>query len=205
MDALKSKVRTEHQAKLAATKQERQVGILENRLEVATKRFNALVADNAKLRKEIDDLLVERARFNGLWMRLNGQLSTGKQILNDLIEQATITFNHRDEELNKINALKERCAAGDSPFHFPRLASVRPVTRRARGAVERGGVCARITRRGSRALRFYGTIRLAFCCLEVKSEIVRLIGWGGVRDAFRKTGAARSAIAESILYALVEN
>lgn len=82
--------------------------ILENRLEVATKRFNVLVADNAKLRGEIDDLLKERSQFNLLWMRLNGQLNTGKQVINDLIEQATITFNQRDEELNKINALKER-------------------------------------------------------------------------------------------------
>ena len=90
------------------TKHERLVCILENRLEVATKRFNVLVTDNARLRKEIDDLLKERAQFNALWMRLNGQLNSGKQVINDLIEQATITFNQRDEELNKINALKER-------------------------------------------------------------------------------------------------
>ncbi|XP_001605946.3 coiled-coil domain-containing protein 63 [Nasonia vitripennis] len=106
--SLKLKVRTDNQLKETTSKQERLVFILENRLEVATKRFNVLVADNAKLRGEIDDLLKERSQFNLLWMRLNGQLNTGKQVINDLIEQATITFNQRDEELNKINALKER-------------------------------------------------------------------------------------------------
>ncbi|XP_058808667.1 coiled-coil domain-containing protein 63 [Phymastichus coffea] len=108
VDGLKLRVRTDHQLKETTSKHERLISILENRLEVATRRFNVLAMDNAKLRMEIDSLLKERAQFNALWMRLNGQLSAGKQVINDLIEQATITFNQRDEEINKINALKER-------------------------------------------------------------------------------------------------
>lgn len=84
------------------------VYILENRLEVATKRFNIAVALNTKLRDEIEDKLKERSQFTALWNKLINQLNTGKQIINDLVEQATIAFNQRDEELNKIQALRER-------------------------------------------------------------------------------------------------
>ena len=105
---MKKKVRTDEQMKEIVVKQNKSVSILENRLEVATKRFNVMVANNSKLREEIDNLLKERAQFNELWNKLIGQLNTGKQVINDLIEQATIAFNQRDEELNKINALRER-------------------------------------------------------------------------------------------------
>ncbi|XP_015593598.1 coiled-coil domain-containing protein 63 [Cephus cinctus] len=108
--SLKMKIQTDAQSKEVIIKQNKMVFILENRLEVATKRFNVMVADNAKLRDEIDSLLKERAQFNVLWMKLIGQLNTGKQVINDLIEQATVTFNQRDEELNKIHALRERGA-----------------------------------------------------------------------------------------------
>lgn len=86
------------------------VYILENRLEVATKRFNVVVAQNQKLREEIENMLKERSQFTILWNKLINQLNAGKQIINDLIEQATIAFNQRDEELNKIQALRERYA-----------------------------------------------------------------------------------------------
>ncbi|XP_014211895.1 coiled-coil domain-containing protein 63-like [Copidosoma floridanum] len=108
LHALKLDQRTDLQPVEAMAKQHRLIGILENRLEVASKRFNSLVGDNAKLRNEIDDLMMERARFNVLWTKLNNQLASGKAIVNDLIEQTTIAFNQRDEELNKINALKDR-------------------------------------------------------------------------------------------------
>lgn len=108
-DALKGKVRTEVDVKESLKRDQRQVGILENRLEVATQRFNVLVTENSKLRDRIDDMLKERAQFNEMWDRLNGQLNTGKGIINDLIEQATIAFNQREEELNKITSLKDRC------------------------------------------------------------------------------------------------
>ncbi|XP_003702222.2 coiled-coil domain-containing protein 63 isoform X1 [Megachile rotundata] len=105
---LKSKVRTDTQLKEMAIRQDKVVSMLENRLEVATKRFNVVIAQNAKLREEIEALLKERTQFTILWNKLIGQLNAGKQIINDLIEQATIAFNQRDEELNKIQALRDR-------------------------------------------------------------------------------------------------
>lgn len=105
---LKMKVRTDTQLREMTARHARMILMLENRVEVATKRFNQVIAENAKLRTEIETLLKERAQFTQTWNKLLGQLNTGKQIINDLIEQATITFNQRDEELNKIQALRER-------------------------------------------------------------------------------------------------
>ncbi|KAK0071045.1 hypothetical protein PV325_013605, partial [Microctonus aethiopoides] len=106
--SLKMKIQTDSQSKDITDKHNRMISILENRLDVATKRFNVVVGENTKLRSKIDSLLKERSQFNILWAKMIGQLNTGKSVINDLIEQATITFNQRDEELNKIHALKER-------------------------------------------------------------------------------------------------
>ncbi|XP_053999430.1 coiled-coil domain-containing protein 63-like [Hylaeus anthracinus] len=106
--SLKMKVRSDAQLKEISAQRDKTVTMLENRLEVATKRFNLVIAQNEKLRNEIDAMLKERAQFTAFWNKLIGQLNTGKQIINDLIEQATIAFNQRDEELNKIQALRER-------------------------------------------------------------------------------------------------
>ncbi|XP_051162078.1 coiled-coil domain-containing protein 63 [Leptopilina boulardi] len=110
VNALKKKVRTDAQSKEMVMKHNKFVSILENRLEVATKKFNLTIAKNTELRKEIDSLLKERAQFNALYNKLVNKINAGKQVINDLIEQATIAFNQRDEELSKIYALRERGA-----------------------------------------------------------------------------------------------
>jgi len=105
---LKRKVITDTQSQELAIRQDRKMYILESRVEAATKRFNLMVASNTKLRNEIETILKEREQFTQQWNKLLGHLKTGKQIFNDLIEQATITFNQREEELQKIQALRER-------------------------------------------------------------------------------------------------
>ncbi|XP_043801474.1 coiled-coil domain-containing protein 63-like [Apis laboriosa] len=108
IEFIRRKIKTDVQLKEMYIRDENIVYMLENRLEVATKRFNIAVALNTKLRDEIEDRLKERLQFTTLWNKLIHQLNTGKQIINDLVEQATIAFNQRDEELNKIQALRER-------------------------------------------------------------------------------------------------
>lgn len=114
IEIFKTKIKTDTQLKEISLQQNKMVYILENRLEVATKRFNIVVAQNKKLREEIENMLKERSQFTILWNKLINQLNAGKQIINDLIEQATIAFNQRDEELNKIQALRERYALKES-------------------------------------------------------------------------------------------
>lgn len=105
---MKMKVCTDTQSRELAVQHSKTIQMLENRVEVATKRFNVVTAENSKLRAEIETLMKARSQFTQMWNKLIGQLNGGKQVINDLIEQATITFNQRDEELNKIQALRER-------------------------------------------------------------------------------------------------
>ncbi|GBP17720.1 Outer dynein arm protein 1 [Eumeta japonica] len=79
---------------------------MENRLEIATKRFGVVNADNKDIREEIDRLLTERNDFNIQWNRTIGQLVKAKEYLMDILEIATTAFNNRDECCRKLEALK---------------------------------------------------------------------------------------------------
>lgn len=84
------------------------VDALENKLDVQIKKFCTIMAQNRKLREEIDHLLKERAHFNLLWEKLIGNLNQGKKFMLDLIEQATIAYDQREEWCTKLQALRTR-------------------------------------------------------------------------------------------------
>lgn len=84
------------------------VDALENKLDVQIKKFCTIMAENRKLREEIDHLLKERAHFNLLWEKLIGNLNQGKKFMLDLIEQATIAYDQREEWCTKLQALRTR-------------------------------------------------------------------------------------------------
>lgn len=84
------------------------VDALENKLDVQIKKFCTIMAQNRKLREEIDHLLKERAHFNLLWEKLIHNLNQGKKFMLDLIEQATIAYDQREEWCSKLQALRMR-------------------------------------------------------------------------------------------------
>ncbi|CAH0714010.1 unnamed protein product, partial [Brenthis ino] len=79
---------------------------MENRLDLATKRFCLVNTDNKRVREEIDRLLVERNDFNIQWNRAIGKLVKGKEYLMDIFEIAANAFGDRDECCRKLEALK---------------------------------------------------------------------------------------------------
>ncbi|XP_060806801.1 uncharacterized protein LOC106133239 [Amyelois transitella] len=79
---------------------------MENRLDLATKRFCVVNSDNKKVREEIHRLLVERNDFNIQWNRTIGKLVKGKEYLMDIFEIAAVAFGDRDECCRKLEALK---------------------------------------------------------------------------------------------------
>ncbi|RZF46304.1 hypothetical protein LSTR_LSTR017261, partial [Laodelphax striatellus] len=89
----------------------RMIVALEDRLEVATRKLNAVTADNAVYRGEINHLLFERKTFHRFYMQLSKQLMQSKQVMLDLIEQATTAFDQREETQEKLKGLKERMKA----------------------------------------------------------------------------------------------
>lgn len=88
----------------------------ENQLDTEIKKFNNVMADNTVLRREIQHMLLQRAQFNRLWNHLVRNLTRGKRFMLDLIEQATMAYDQREELCQKLEALKRR-GAQDLAMH----------------------------------------------------------------------------------------
>lgn len=86
----------------------RTISKLENRLDVVNKRAGVVMSENAQLRETIDHMLQERATFNVMWDRLVTKLNDGKKHLMDLIEQATLAYDQREDLCNKLQLMKEK-------------------------------------------------------------------------------------------------
>ena len=82
--------------------------LLENRLDGVMTSFNATLALNTSVRKEIDHLVQERSNFNDLIAKLQKRSVTNKKIIADITEMAILAFDQRDESQSKITALQER-------------------------------------------------------------------------------------------------
>ncbi|CAH0714012.1 unnamed protein product, partial [Brenthis ino] len=83
---------------------------LENRLNTAMKKFNAVNSDNYSMRLEIDRLLRDRQFFNNMWKGQIKRLMEGKAQILELVEQAITTYDQREEWCAKLDALKEKAA-----------------------------------------------------------------------------------------------
>ncbi|CAH1111843.1 unnamed protein product [Psylliodes chrysocephalus] len=101
----------------------RNIKVLKDRLENAIKRFCALLAENKRLREEIDHLLKERARYNVIWEKMLKEMQIRKKYMIELIEQATVAFDQREEWCSKLAALKKR-AQGDYLAHTEEMREI---------------------------------------------------------------------------------
>ncbi|XP_018573312.1 coiled-coil domain-containing protein 63-like [Anoplophora glabripennis] len=81
---------------------------LQNRLDNAVKKFCSLLTENKNLRDDIDHLLKEMNHYNLVWEKLIKDFNSGKKYMVDLIEQATLAFDQREEWCSKLEALKKR-------------------------------------------------------------------------------------------------
>ncbi|CAH1982704.1 unnamed protein product [Acanthoscelides obtectus] len=105
---ISSKQITDEQMHQRVIKGEKTVHTLENKLEMQIKKFCAISARNVKLREEIQHLLIERTEFNKIWDKLINNLCIGKKFMLDLIEQATIAYDQREEWVSKLQFLRSK-------------------------------------------------------------------------------------------------
>ncbi|XP_065891131.1 coiled-coil domain-containing protein 63-like [Dysidea avara] len=89
-------------------KMQKQVRVIENRLDKSCVRFNSMLAENAKLRDLIDHLRRERSVFEGLSNRLQKELTEVKRAMGEMIEISTQAHDARDDAQSKKLALKEK-------------------------------------------------------------------------------------------------
>ncbi|KAJ8911280.1 hypothetical protein NQ315_015283 [Exocentrus adspersus] len=99
---------TDYNYQQRVMKSENTLQTLENKLEMQTKKFCAISSENNKLREEINHLLIERMEFNKIWDTLISNLCRGKKFMLDLIEQATIAYDQREEWVSKLQSLRTK-------------------------------------------------------------------------------------------------
>lgn len=150
---------------------------LENKLEVSMKKFGSICHENKMLRDRINSLLSERNRFNEGWNRLIRSLTMGKRFMLDLIEQATVAYDQREEWANKMEILRRK-----SKIQLQmQLQEIRQLTRkRDHDEKLRNFLALKNTRRYMRDLRVQEEARRRqlFENIEIKVRQLKFVGIG---------------------------
>ncbi|XP_072888109.1 coiled-coil domain-containing protein 114 isoform X1 [Hemitrygon akajei] len=84
------------------------IGIMENRLDRALRKFNTQLMKNGQLREQIDTLRVERTRFEQLHRKLEKDLLETRKEIGSVIDTSTAAYDARDEAQTKMLQLKEK-------------------------------------------------------------------------------------------------
>ncbi|EPZ36351.1 hypothetical protein O9G_004010 [Rozella allomycis CSF55] len=87
---------------------QKQIRILENRLDKALIKFNKSLATNKTLRDVIDNLRRERSVFESVYRKQERELNEQKKLMADIIEASNNAYEARDEAQAKMIALKEK-------------------------------------------------------------------------------------------------
>lgn len=90
---------------------QKQIRILENRLDKANQKFNEAIAKNKKLRENIDSLRRERVIFDNIYRKLEKELHSKREKMANIIETANTAYEQRDiaqEELATLIQQAER-------------------------------------------------------------------------------------------------
>ena len=75
---------------------EKQVRVLENRLDQALVQFNEALAYNRELRQQIDNLRGERKVFTDIYKKLENELHEKKKAMADVIEKSNKDYEEKD-------------------------------------------------------------------------------------------------------------
>ncbi|KAL6042319.1 hypothetical protein STEG23_012805 [Scotinomys teguina] len=89
-------------------KLQKQIHILETRLNLVTVHFDKMLTSNAQLRKDIEDLLFEKAAYDHVYQQLQRRLQTQKKTMNVAIEQSAQAYEQRVEAMARMAAMKDR-------------------------------------------------------------------------------------------------
>uniref|UniRef100_A0A6U8KRD6 ODAD1 central coiled coil region domain-containing protein n=1 Tax=Eutreptiella gymnastica TaxID=73025 RepID=A0A6U8KRD6_9EUGL len=85
---------------------EKQIKVLENRLDKALVKFNEALHVNKELRQQIDNLRRERGVFDTIYKKLERELQEKKKEMAFIIEVSNIAYEERDNAQNELAQLK---------------------------------------------------------------------------------------------------
>lgn len=86
---------------------QKQIRILENRLDKALVKFNEALAHNKRLRDTIDDLRRERVVFDSIYRKLEKELHEKKKQMANIIELSNLSYEQRDNYQMEIAAIEQ--------------------------------------------------------------------------------------------------
>lgn len=86
---------------------QKQIKILENRLDQALVKFNQALAKNKELREQIDDLRRERVVFDNIYRKLERELHEKKRQMANVIELSNLAYEQRDNYQMEIAAIEQ--------------------------------------------------------------------------------------------------
>lgn len=86
---------------------QKQIRILENRLEKALVKFNEAISHNKSLRDTIDDLRRERVVYENIYRKMERELQDRKQQMAEIIELSNQSYEQRDTYQMEIAAIEQ--------------------------------------------------------------------------------------------------
>jgi len=95
---------------------QKQIRILENRLDKALVKFNEALAHNKQLRETIDNLRRERIVFDGIYRKLERELHEKKNKMAQIIEISNAAYEARDKAQAEMVALKAQADKEQTKF-----------------------------------------------------------------------------------------
>jgi len=95
---------------------QKQIRILENRLDKALQKFNESIEANRLLREQIDTLRRERVVFDDIYKKLDNELHSKKKEMANIIEQANAAYEARDSAQAQMAALKQQADKEHAEF-----------------------------------------------------------------------------------------
>ncbi|XP_008845766.1 coiled-coil domain-containing protein 63 [Nannospalax galili] len=89
-------------------KLQKQIHVLETRLNLVTIHFDKMLTDNTRLRQDIEDLLFEKATYDHVYQQLQRRLQAQKKTMNMAIKQSAQAYEQRVEAMARMAAVKDR-------------------------------------------------------------------------------------------------
>ncbi|XP_058512661.1 coiled-coil domain-containing protein 63 [Ochotona princeps] len=89
-------------------KLQKQIQVLETRLNLVTIHFDKMLTTNAQLRKEIEALRFEKAAYDNAYQQLHRRLLIQKKTMNMAIEQSAQAYEQRLEAMARMAVMKDR-------------------------------------------------------------------------------------------------
>lgn len=108
MDDLRRERATAEAARPTAATVEKHVGLLENRLQQASCKYNDILAENRKLRSEIENLRSEHLAFEKIHSGLVRDAESKVAEMTRLMDRAREEFKHREDTQEQLIRLREQ-------------------------------------------------------------------------------------------------